>query len=129
MSRLIFWSAGSKRLLLLSVSSNVHRDTKIRYLSNDSFRFSTTFMRKDCRFDVSFSRLDDGLKQTVFLVVVRICFTGTKVFGSYRTRVYNNFRLEKGNFFAPFHNFESKCKNNVTLLIVDSHAHRALRFV
>ena len=55
-------------------------------------------------------------------------FPGTKSFGSYRTRVSNNFRLEKDNFFAPFYNFESRCKNTVTLLIVDSHAQRALRF-
>ena len=36
--------------------------------------------------------------------------------------------MRKGNFFALFFNFESRCKNTVTLLIVDSHAHRALRF-
>ena len=52
----------------------------------------------------------------------------TKSFSSYGTRVSNNFRLEKGNFFASFYNFESRCKNTVTLLIVDSHAHRALSF-
>ena len=55
-------------------------------------------------------------------------FNGTKFFGSYRTRVSNTFRVREGNFFALFFNFESRCKNTVTLLIVDSHAHRALRF-
>ena len=55
------------------------------------------------------------------------CFTGTKIFGSYWTRVSKNFRLKKGNFFASFYNFESSCKNAVTLLIVDSHVHRGTK--
>ena len=50
----------------LSVGSNVHQDTDIRYLSNDSFRSSTAFNREDCPIGVSFNKFDDRWKQIVF---------------------------------------------------------------
>ena len=53
--------------------------------------------------------------------------TGTYIFGTYRTRVSNNFHLKEGNFFASFYNFESRCKNTVALLIVGSHVHRGTK--
>ena len=43
---------------------------------------------------------------------------------SYRKGVSNNFRLEKGNFFASFYNFESRCKTTVALLNVGSNVHQ-----
>ena len=46
-----------KTVILLSVCSNVHQDSEIHYLSNDSFRSSTTFIRKDGRFGVSSTNL------------------------------------------------------------------------
>ena len=53
--------------------------------------------------------------------------TGTYIFGTYRTRVSNNFHLKEGNFFASFYNFESRCENTVALLIVGSHVHRGTK--
>ena len=53
-----------------NVHSHVHPDAKVHYLSNDSFKSQTRFLRKEYRFGVSFIKLDRW-KQTVFLVVVR----------------------------------------------------------
>ena len=69
---------------------------------NDSFKSWKTFFRKDCRLGVSLNKLDNRWKQNVFLVVVPKKFHQGKNFDSYRTRVSNNFRLKKGNFFALF---------------------------
>ena len=113
-----------KTVILLSVGSNVHQDTNIWYLSHDRFRSSTTFIRKDGRFDVSFNKLDSRWKQTVFLVVVGNCCTWSWGFGWYRPRFFNNFHLKKLSYLSSFFNFESRCKKTVTLLIVGSHVHQ-----
>ena len=55
-----------KTVTLLFVGSHVHRDTKFRYLSYDSFRSSTTFIRRDGVFGGSSNKLDSRWKQTVF---------------------------------------------------------------
>ena len=61
-----FESRCKKTVTLLIVGSHVHWDTKFRYLSNNSFRSSTTFNREDCLFGVSFNKLNDRWKRTVF---------------------------------------------------------------
>ena len=61
-----FESRCKNTVTLLIVDSHVHRGTKFRYLSNDSFRSSTTFNREDCPLGVSFNKFDDRCKQTFF---------------------------------------------------------------
>ena len=80
-----------KNVILLSVGTNAHHDSKIRYLSNDSFRSSTTFIRKDDRFGVSLNKLASRWKQTVFMVVVGKCCTRAWGFGSFQLRVFKYF--------------------------------------
>ena len=80
MNRSTIMRAEARRLLLvdcylstvklLLVDNHVHRGTKIWYISNDNLKSSISFIRNDCRFVVSFNKLDDRLNQTVFLVVV-----------------------------------------------------------
>ena len=60
-----------KTVVLLSVGSNVHRDTKTWFLSNDRFRSSRIFNRNDSCFVVSFNYFDGRWKQIVYQVVVR----------------------------------------------------------
>ena len=110
-----------KTVLLLSVGSKVHQDTKIRYLSNDSFRSSTTFARKDDRFGVLLNKLDSRWKETVFLVIVGNSCTRAWGFGSYQLRVFNYFHLKKCDTFASSNDFESRYKTTFTLLIVGSY--------
>ena len=53
-----------KTVILLSVGSRVHQETMIQYLSNDSFRSSTSFMRKDCASVFHLTNLTaDGTRQ------------------------------------------------------------------
>ena len=61
-----FESRCKKTVTLLIVGIHVHQGTDIQYLSNDSFGSSTTFNREDCPFGVSFNKLNDRWKQTVF---------------------------------------------------------------
>ena len=61
-----FESRCKKTVTLLIVGSHVHWNTKFWYLSNNSFRSSTTFNREDCLFGVSFNKLNDRWKHTVF---------------------------------------------------------------
>ena len=69
-----------KTVTRLIVSSHFHQDSKIRYLSNDTYESSTTFNRKVCPFGVSFNKLTGRWKQTVLLVVFRKkVFPGQKV--------------------------------------------------
>ena len=65
MSRSNNWTE-KQTVILPSVGSDVHQDTDIRYLSNDSFRSSTAFNREDCPFGVSFNKFDNRRKQIVF---------------------------------------------------------------
>ena len=116
-----------KTIILLTGGINIHQDTEIRYLSHDRFRSSTIFIRKDGCFGVSFNKRDSRWKQTVFLVVVGNCCTWPRGFGWYRPRFFSNFHLKNCQIFASFYNFESRCKNTVTLLIVDSRVHRGTK--
>ena len=118
-----------KTVIPLSVGSNVHQDTDIRYLLNDSFRSSTAVNRKDCPFGVSFNILNDRWKQTVFSSSCpqKICLAHE--FSVVIEREFpTTFVWKKGNFFASFYNFESRCKKTVTLLIVGSHVHWDTKF-
>ena len=125
MSRSIIWKAVAKIVILLSVGSNVHQDTKIRNrsLTNDSFRSSIPFIRENCRFGVSFNKHNDRWKQLVFLVVVRKTFYQESGFGSYRTSLQQR-SFEKKKFISSFHYFESRCRKTITLLIVVSYVNR-----
>ena len=86
MTRSIILRADARRLLCFTamIGSNVHQDTKIRLLWNDTFRSTTTFIGNDCRFDVSFNKVDSRWKQTIFLIVVWKKSHRDIIFGSYR---------------------------------------------
>ena len=116
-------SRGNEIVILLIVGSHVHLDTKFRYLSNDSFSSSKTFIREDCRVGVSINKLNDSWKQLIFLVVVRKTFYQEWGFGSYRTSLQQR-SFEKKKFRSSFHHFESRFRKTITLLIVGSFVNR-----
>ena len=117
-----------KSATLLTVGSHVHWDTKFCYLSYDSFRSSTTFIRKDGRFRVSFNKLDSRWKQTVFSarwwqnIVPGLAVPVATEPGSSKTS------FEKMYFLCFVPQFESRCMKTVTLLIVGSHVHWDTKF-
>ena len=103
-----------KTVILLSVGSNVHQDTKIQYLSNDSFKSSTTFNREDCLLGVSFNKLNDRWKQTVFSSssTKKVSNDMEHGFGSYRKRVSNNFLLKKKSIQCLVRSFGVQAQND-----------------
>ena len=114
MSRSNIWSAGAF----------VHQDSKIRYLSNDTFGSSTTFNRKDCPFGVSFNNLNDRWKQTIFSSSCpQKVFPGHEFSVAIKRESPTTFVWKIFNFFASFYSIESRGKKTVTLLIVVSHVH------
>ena len=117
-----------KSATLLTVGSHVHWDTKFCYLSYDSFRSSTTFIRKDGRFCVSFNKLDSRWKQTVFSgrlwqnIVPGLAVPVATEPGSSKVS------FEKMYFLCFVPQFESRCMKIVTLLTVGSHVHWDTKF-
>ena len=126
MSRSTIWSTGANKKLvkMLSVGDNVHQDSKIRYLLNDTYESSTTFNRKGYPFGVSFNKLNDRWKQTVFSSSRPQIVPGTLSFGSYQTRVSNNFLLTKSPFFGLFDYMECMSKKTVSPLSVGNNIHQ-----
>ena len=123
-----FQSRCMKSATLLTVGSHVHWDTKFWYLSYDSFRSSTTFIRRDGRFRVSFNKLDSRWKQTVFsgrwwqIIVPGLAVPVATKPGSSKTP------FEKMYFLCFVPHIESRCMKTVTLLFVGSHVHWDTKF-
>ena len=117
-----------KNVILLSVGSNVHQDTTIRYLLNKfssrkqpssekiaALVFHSTNWTTDGSILFSGSCPQKKSLGQIFSVAIEKESPTTSV-------------LKKGNWFASFYNFESRCKKTVTMLFADSYVHWDTKF-